>query len=121
MKVRAEPCLSFPGRVYWSDSTLHRISRARLDGSQHEDLITTGGPCSQPWARLSGYSAGERAHLSQGRSQCALLTSCRAADHRWPCSGCHRPESVLDRYGNQPDRSGQPGRVHAEGVGVAEP
>lgn len=30
------------GRVYWSDSTLHRISRARLDGSQHEDLITTG-------------------------------------------------------------------------------
>lgn len=30
------------GKVYWSDSTLHRISRARLDGSQHEDLITTG-------------------------------------------------------------------------------
>lgn len=30
------------GRVYWSDSTLHRISRASLDGSQHEDIITTG-------------------------------------------------------------------------------
>uniref|UniRef100_A0A2K6K2Y9 LDL receptor related protein 4 n=1 Tax=Rhinopithecus bieti TaxID=61621 RepID=A0A2K6K2Y9_RHIBE len=30
------------GKVYWSDSTLHRISRANLDGSQHEDIITTG-------------------------------------------------------------------------------
>lgn len=30
------------GKVYWSDSTLHRISRASLDGSQHEDIITTG-------------------------------------------------------------------------------
>ncbi|KAL4696789.1 hypothetical protein H8959_002487, partial [Pygathrix nigripes] len=30
------------GKVYWSDSTLHRISRANLDGSQHEDIITIG-------------------------------------------------------------------------------
>uniref|UniRef100_A0A452UFD1 Low-density lipoprotein receptor-related protein 4 n=1 Tax=Ursus maritimus TaxID=29073 RepID=A0A452UFD1_URSMA len=30
------------GKVYWSDSTLHSISRANLDGSQHEDIITTG-------------------------------------------------------------------------------
>ncbi|XP_004851952.2 low-density lipoprotein receptor-related protein 4 isoform X1 [Heterocephalus glaber] len=30
------------GKVYWSDSTLHRISRANLDGSWHEDIITTG-------------------------------------------------------------------------------
>ncbi|XP_078231746.1 low-density lipoprotein receptor-related protein 4-like [Callithrix jacchus] len=30
------------GKVYWSDSTLHRISCASLDGSQHEDIITTG-------------------------------------------------------------------------------
>ncbi|KAK2107972.1 Low-density lipoprotein receptor- protein 4 [Saguinus oedipus] len=29
------------GKVYWSDSTLHRISCASLDGSQHEDIITT--------------------------------------------------------------------------------
>uniref|UniRef100_A0A8C8RFF6 Low-density lipoprotein receptor-related protein 4 n=1 Tax=Pelusios castaneus TaxID=367368 RepID=A0A8C8RFF6_9SAUR len=30
------------GRVYWSDSTLRKISRAALDGSQYEDIITTG-------------------------------------------------------------------------------
>lgn len=58
VKVQAEPRLPFPGRVYWSDSTLHRISRANLDGSQHEDIITTGGPCSQPGDHLSGYRAG---------------------------------------------------------------
>uniref|UniRef100_A0A674I166 LDL receptor related protein 4 n=1 Tax=Terrapene triunguis TaxID=2587831 RepID=A0A674I166_9SAUR len=28
--------------VYWSDSTLRKISRAALDGSQYEDIITTG-------------------------------------------------------------------------------
>jgi len=31
-----------PGKVYWSDSTLRKISRAALDGSQFEDIITTG-------------------------------------------------------------------------------
>ncbi|KAH0620749.1 hypothetical protein JD844_021479 [Phrynosoma platyrhinos] len=30
------------GKVYWSDSTLRKISRAALDGSQYEDIITTG-------------------------------------------------------------------------------
>ncbi|KAM3856102.1 low-density lipoprotein receptor-related protein 4 [Vipera latastei] len=30
------------GKVYWSDSTLRKISRASLDGSQYEDIITTG-------------------------------------------------------------------------------
>uniref|UniRef100_A0A672TRU4 Low-density lipoprotein receptor-related protein 4 n=1 Tax=Strigops habroptila TaxID=2489341 RepID=A0A672TRU4_STRHB len=30
------------GKVYWSDSTLRKISRAALDGSQFEDIITTG-------------------------------------------------------------------------------
>lgn len=63
VKVRAEPSLSFPGKVYWSDSTLHSISRADLEGSQHEDIITTGEPCSQPGDHVSGYRAGEIAHL----------------------------------------------------------
>ncbi|MEE6525009.1 hypothetical protein FKM82_024774, partial [Ascaphus truei] len=30
------------GLVYWADSTLRRISRAALDGSDHQDIITTG-------------------------------------------------------------------------------
>ncbi|XP_053242794.1 low-density lipoprotein receptor-related protein 4 isoform X2 [Podarcis raffonei] len=30
------------GKVYWSDSTLRKISRAALDGSQYEDIVTTG-------------------------------------------------------------------------------
>ncbi|XP_064423218.1 low-density lipoprotein receptor-related protein 4 isoform X2 [Latimeria chalumnae] len=30
------------GRVYWSDSTLRKISRVNVDGSQSEDIITTG-------------------------------------------------------------------------------
>lgn len=30
------------GKVYWSDSTLRKISRAALDGSKFEDIITTG-------------------------------------------------------------------------------
>ncbi|KAM6444695.1 low-density lipoprotein receptor-related protein 4 [Rhynochetos jubatus] len=30
------------GKVYWSDSTLRKISRAALDGSQFEDIVTTG-------------------------------------------------------------------------------
>lgn len=102
-RVQAEPSFPFLGKVYWSDSTLHRISRANLDGSQHEDIITTGGPCFQPRDHLSGYRAGEIAHLFKGKSQCALLTSCRVANHRWARSGCHWPESVLDRHGNQPD------------------
>lgn len=31
-----------PGKVYWSDSALRKISRAALDGSRFEDIITTG-------------------------------------------------------------------------------
>uniref|UniRef100_A0AAY5EVI9 Low-density lipoprotein receptor-related protein 4 n=1 Tax=Electrophorus electricus TaxID=8005 RepID=A0AAY5EVI9_ELEEL len=30
------------GKVYWSDSTLKKISRANINGSGHEDLISTG-------------------------------------------------------------------------------
>ncbi|KAK7925154.1 hypothetical protein WMY93_007464 [Mugilogobius chulae] len=30
------------GKVYWADSTLKRISRAHLNGSAHEDIISTG-------------------------------------------------------------------------------
>ncbi|XP_075921535.1 low-density lipoprotein receptor-related protein 4 isoform X1 [Petromyzon marinus] len=30
------------GKVYWSDSTLKKIGRANLDGSEQEDLITSG-------------------------------------------------------------------------------
>ncbi|XP_072448783.1 low-density lipoprotein receptor-related protein 4 isoform X1 [Chiloscyllium punctatum] len=30
------------GKVYWSDSTLNKISRADLNGSQQEDIVTTG-------------------------------------------------------------------------------
>lgn len=116
-----EPDLPSAGKVYWSDSTLHRISRANLDGSQHEDIITTGGAHSWPGDHLSTCRAGETAHLSYGRGQCALLPPCRAADDRWPHSGRHWPQSVLDGHGNKPDRSGEPRWVHAEGAGVAEP
>lgn len=63
VRVQTEPSFLFPGKVYWSDSTLHRISRANLDGSQHEDIITTGGPCSQPRELLSSYRAREKSHL----------------------------------------------------------
>lgn len=58
--VPAEP-LPSAGKVYWSDSTLHRISRARLDGSQHENLITTGGSCSRPAERGLPRCVKERA------------------------------------------------------------
>lgn len=30
------------GKVYWSDSTLKKISRASIDGKAHEDIISTG-------------------------------------------------------------------------------
>ncbi|XP_056113822.1 low-density lipoprotein receptor-related protein 4 isoform X1 [Rhinichthys klamathensis goyatoka] len=30
------------GKVYWSDSTLKKISRANINGTEHEDLISTG-------------------------------------------------------------------------------
>lgn len=30
------------GKVYWSDSTLKKVSRANMDGSEHEDIIATG-------------------------------------------------------------------------------
>ncbi|OCT83711.1 low-density lipoprotein receptor-related protein 4 [Xenopus laevis] len=30
------------GRIYWADSTLRKISRAALDGSSHQDILTTG-------------------------------------------------------------------------------
>ncbi|XP_072320955.1 low-density lipoprotein receptor-related protein 4 isoform X2 [Eucyclogobius newberryi] len=30
------------GKVYWSDSTLKKISRAHLNGSKHEEIISTG-------------------------------------------------------------------------------
>lgn len=30
------------GKVYWSDSTLKKISRANIDGKAHEDIISTG-------------------------------------------------------------------------------
>lgn len=36
-------CLAPPaGKVYWSDSTLKRISRANINGEAHEDIISTG-------------------------------------------------------------------------------
>lgn len=30
------------GKVYWSDSTLKKISRANINGISHEDIISTG-------------------------------------------------------------------------------
>ncbi|KAI2662129.1 Low-density lipoprotein receptor-related protein 4 [Labeo rohita] len=30
------------GKVYWSDSTLKKISRANVNGTEHEDIISTG-------------------------------------------------------------------------------
>lgn len=33
------PCV---GKVYWSDSTLKKISRSNINGSAHEDIISTG-------------------------------------------------------------------------------
>ncbi|KAG5839924.1 hypothetical protein ANANG_G00210400 [Anguilla anguilla] len=30
------------GKVYWSDSTLNKVSRANLDGAEYEDIISTG-------------------------------------------------------------------------------
>lgn len=30
------------GKVYWSDSTLKKISRANISGKEHEDIISTG-------------------------------------------------------------------------------
>ncbi|XP_018619430.1 low-density lipoprotein receptor-related protein 4 [Scleropages formosus] len=30
------------GKVYWSDSTLKKVSRASIDGSEYEDIISTG-------------------------------------------------------------------------------
>uniref|UniRef100_A0A8C1IXE5 Low density lipoprotein receptor-related protein 4 n=1 Tax=Cyprinus carpio TaxID=7962 RepID=A0A8C1IXE5_CYPCA len=30
------------GKVYWSDSTLKKISRANINGTEHEDIISTG-------------------------------------------------------------------------------
>ncbi|CAL8404823.1 unnamed protein product [Boreogadus saida] len=30
------------GKVYWSDSTLKKVSRANMDGSEHEEIIATG-------------------------------------------------------------------------------
>ncbi|XP_029438438.1 low-density lipoprotein receptor-related protein 4 isoform X2 [Rhinatrema bivittatum] len=30
------------GKVYWADSTVRKVSRANLNGSEHEDLISTG-------------------------------------------------------------------------------
>lgn len=30
------------GKVYWSDSTLKKISRANINGTAHEDIISTG-------------------------------------------------------------------------------
>lgn len=36
-------CFHAPaGKVYWSDSTLKKISRANINGTEHEDLISTG-------------------------------------------------------------------------------
>lgn len=29
-------------KVYWSDSTLKKISRANINGTAHEDIISTG-------------------------------------------------------------------------------
>lgn len=34
--------LSVAGKVYWSDSTLKKISRANINGTAHEDIISTG-------------------------------------------------------------------------------
>lgn len=34
-------CVSL-GKVYWSDSTLKKISRSNLNGTSHEDIIFTG-------------------------------------------------------------------------------
>ena len=30
------------GKVYWSDSTLKKVSRAYINGTAHEDIIYTG-------------------------------------------------------------------------------
>lgn len=36
-------CVAPPaGKVYWSDSTLKKISRANIDGKAHEEIISTG-------------------------------------------------------------------------------
>lgn len=38
--IKFECC--FVGKVYWSDSTLKKISRANINGTGHEDIISKG-------------------------------------------------------------------------------
>uniref|UniRef100_A0A8C6LFG2 Low density lipoprotein receptor-related protein 4 n=1 Tax=Nothobranchius furzeri TaxID=105023 RepID=A0A8C6LFG2_NOTFU len=36
-------CVSLPaGKVYWSDSTLKKISRSNINGTAHQDIVSTG-------------------------------------------------------------------------------
>lgn len=35
-------CSPPPGKVYWSDSTLKKISRASISGRAQEDIVSTG-------------------------------------------------------------------------------
>nr|XP_014343518.1 PREDICTED: low-density lipoprotein receptor-related protein 4 [Latimeria chalumnae] len=63
------------GRVYWSDSTLRKISRVNVDGSQSEDIITTvlprvllefpPPPCASPCRYMYWTDWGEHAKLER--------------------------------------------------------
>ncbi len=101
------------GKVYWSDSTLKKISRANIDGQAHEDIISTG--------EEAAYMT-DAVQLSQSQCHDSVSVSlCRLDDNWRPGSGRCRQEDLLDRHGNQSYWGCQPRRLHEESSRLAKP
>lgn len=105
---------SHEGKVYWSDSTMKKISRASISGKAQEDIVSTG-------------EEGDSRVLIFSSSHSILtpfwlhLPPCRLDDDRWPGGRCRGQEDLLDRYWNQPHWGCKPGWFHEENSGLAEP
>ena len=107
-------------KVYWSDSTLKKISRANINGTAHEDIISTGED-GGAWVAPRPSTPFHAATAVASRVQPFSLSLCRVGDDRRSRGGRPRQEDLLDGHGDQPHRGGQPGRLHEEGPRLAKP
>ncbi len=94
------------GKVYWSDSTLKKISRANVNGTEYEDIISTGKESTVNLKTTYSNRTPFIQSLNFFTHLKCFLHSFRSDDHRWSGSGFSGQKNLLDGHGDEPHRGG---------------
>lgn len=110
-----ECCCVSAGKVYWSDSTLKKICRSNINGTQHEEVVSTGTQ------KLIMFHLIHFTSVIVLEMSSSLFFHLRSVDHWWSGRGFSGQEDLLDGHRDKPHRGGQSQRLYEKSARVAEP